>query len=49
MEITLDQQYNIREKPIVILYTYMNRHTGTVGFSPTLYCGPNVICIGEPV
>ena len=19
------------------------------GFSPTLYCGPNVICIGEPV
>ena len=29
MEITLGQQYNISEKPIVILYTYINRHAGT--------------------
>ena len=26
---TLGQQYNIGEKPTVILYTYMNRHAGT--------------------
>ena len=26
MEITLGQQYNIMEKPIVILYTYINHH-----------------------
>ena len=25
---TLGQQYNIGEKPIVILYTYINRHAG---------------------
>ena len=29
MEITLGQQYNIGEKPTVILYTYINRHAGT--------------------
>ena len=29
MEITLGQQYNVGEKPIVILYTYINRHAGT--------------------
>ena len=28
MEITLSQQYNIGEKPTVILYTYINRHAG---------------------
>ena len=26
MEITLGQQYNVGEKPTVILYTYINRH-----------------------
>ena len=26
MEITLGQQYNIRENPTVILYTYINHH-----------------------
>ena len=26
MEITLGQPYNIREKPTVILYTYINHH-----------------------
>ena len=26
MEVTLGQQYNIREKPTVILYTYINHH-----------------------
>ena len=29
MEITLGQQYNVGEKPTVILYTYINRHAGT--------------------
>ena len=29
MEITLGQQYNVGEKPTVILYTYINRHTRT--------------------
>ena len=29
MEITLGQQYNVEEKPDVILYTYINRHAGT--------------------
>ena len=27
--VTLGQQYNIGEKPTVILYTYINRHSGT--------------------
>ena len=26
MVVTLGQQYNVREKPTVILYTYINRH-----------------------
>ena len=29
MEITLGQQYNVGEKPTVILYAYINRHAGT--------------------
>ena len=29
MEIPLGQQYNVEEKPTVILYTYINRHAGT--------------------
>ena len=29
MVVTLDQQYNVGEKPIVLLYTYINRHAGT--------------------
>ena len=29
MTVTLGQQYNIGEKPTVILYTYINRHVGT--------------------
>ena len=28
-EVTLGQQYNIGEKPTVILYTYINPHAGT--------------------
>ena len=28
MVVTLGQQYNIGEKPTVILYTYINRHAG---------------------
>ena len=29
MVIPLGQQYNVGEKPTVILYTYINRHAGT--------------------
>ena len=29
MVVTLGQQYNIGEKPTVILYSYMNRRAGT--------------------
>ena len=29
MQITLDPQYNVGEKPTVILYIYINRHAGT--------------------
>ena len=29
MVVALGQQYNVGEKPIVILYTYINRHAGT--------------------
>ena len=28
MKVTLGQQYNVGEKPTVILYTYINRHAG---------------------
>ncbi|CAM9569335.1 unnamed protein product [Ascophyllum nodosum] len=28
MVITLGQQYNVGEKPTVILYAYINRHAG---------------------
>ena len=43
MVITLGQQYNVREKPTVILYTYINRHAGTPNKNSknkteTLYC-----------
>ena len=30
MQITLGPQYNVGEKPTVILYIYINRHAGTV-------------------
>ena len=29
MVVTLGQQYDVGEKPTVILYTYINRHAGT--------------------
>ena len=29
MALSLGQQYNVGEKPIVVLYTYINRHAGT--------------------
>ena len=29
MQITLGQQYNVGEKPTVIMYIYINRHAGT--------------------
>ena len=42
MVVTLGQQYNVREKPTVILYTYINRHAGTPDKNrkqtETMYC-----------
>ena len=35
MVVTFRQQYNVGEKPAIILYTYINRHAGT----PSLGCG----------
>ena len=32
MVITLGQQYNVGEKPTVILYTYINRHADKQDF-----------------
>ena len=32
MEIALSQQYNVGEKPTVILYIYINRHAGSFVF-----------------
>ena len=29
MQITMGQQYDVGEKPTVILYIYINRHAGT--------------------
>ena len=29
MVVTMGQQYNVGENPIVILYTYIDRHAGT--------------------
>ena len=29
MVVTLGQQYNVGEKPTVILYSYIDRHAGT--------------------
>ena len=37
MEITLGEQYNIGEKPTVILYTYINHHVGTPKQKQTSY------------
>ena len=34
MEITLGQQYNVGEKPTVILYTYINSHIQRIGCQP---------------
>ena len=38
MVITLGQQYNVGEKPTVILYTYINRHAGTPTKGKTNKC-----------
>ena len=29
MVVTLGQQYNVEEKPTIMLYIYINRHAGT--------------------
>ena len=40
MVVTLGEQYNIGEKPTVILYTYINHHTesSSITKQKTLYC-----------
>ena len=37
MVITLDQQYDVGEKPTVTLYTYINGHAGTPNKTKTKY------------
>ena len=39
MEITLGQQYNVGEKPTVILYTDINRHARTILVTMYYYSG----------
>ena len=36
MAVTLGQQYNVGEKPTVILFTYINRHAGIPSKTTTL-------------
>ena len=42
MVITLGQQYNVGEKPTVILYTYINRHAGTPTKGKTNHTSSNI-------
>ena len=35
MVVTLGQQYKVGEKPTVTLYTYINRHAGTLRIMDT--------------
>ena len=45
--ITLGPQYNVGEKPTVILYTYINRHAGTANktrIKDTMSLDYNSIC-----
>ena len=55
MVVTLGQQYNVGEKPTVILYTYINRHAvGLVNVTldadiiPLTLCYYNIITVGNP-
>ena len=41
MVVTLGQQYNVGEKPIVMLYTCINHHAGTRNKTKT----KNVVCV----
>ena len=49
---TSGRQYNIGEKPSVILYTYINLHAGTpkphsfLSKSPGLQCSSNMVLYG---
>ena len=38
MVVKLGQQYNIGEKPTVMLYTYINRHAGTPDKTRHTHC-----------
>ena len=38
MVVTLGQQYNVGEKPTVMLYTYMNPHAGTPDQKKCNFC-----------
>ena len=43
MQITSGQQYNVGEKPTVILYIYINHHVGT----PLVICAEDGIHEGQ--
>ena len=42
MQITLGRQYNVGEKPTVILYIYINRHAGTPNKTLTIKHSSNI-------
>ena len=53
MVVALCQQYNVGEKPTVILYTYVNRHAGTRNKTKTEYTmsldNSLICCIGSRI
>ena len=42
MVVTLGQQYNVGEKPTVVLYTYINRHAGTPNKKQNIQCSTSL-------
>ena len=53
MVVTLGQQYNVGEKPTVILYTYITRHAGTPNETKTKGTvsldNSSISCIGSRI
>ena len=46
MVVTLGQQYNVGEKPTVMLYTYINRHAGVkTAKTKTMCTSSNMVVI----
>ena len=43
MVVTLGQQYNVGEKPTVIMYTYINHHVSSVLYRTVSYLAVSVV------